>query len=287
MFNYNNLWNTIRDNIDRNSVQEQEETQDQYHIYSIPDKQIIENNSNLLDNIIQHPFINNITYNRFQMLKECYIIFYRINVFNKYHYVEYYINNNFSKISLTTETTAFNIFENIIIETEKTIRGIKRFKGIYEHNDNQYMFIQIRENITTNMWVNLWDIVVYNHYFGERFHTEVIDFFVDNNSISNLKLNNQIILKPSVLYCRVNDMYLPYIDKHKSIQHCQDDSLIKLTRYRKDDNVRVICFITFDKKLIKPDNDDSLRINEFVIDKINKCWIFKNEDKLSIHAKIN
>ncbi len=285
MFNYKNVWNTIRNNVDRNSVQQEEQEQD--YIYPIIDTQTIEDDTNLLDNIIQHPFINNITYDKFQLLKECCIIFYRIRIFNKNHYVEYYINHNFFKISLSTEITVFNIYENIIIETRKSIGGIKHFKGIYEYNDNNYIFIQVRENINTHMWVNLWDIVVCNHYFGERFHNNVIDFFVENNSISNLKINKQIILKPSVLYCHVNEKYLPYVDKYKSVQHCQDNSsLIKLTRFNKDDNVRVICFINLDMFHFQESDNDSLRINDFVIDKINKYWIFKNEDKLSIHTKI-
>ena len=43
--------------------------------------------------------------------------------------------------------------------------------------------------------------------------------------------------------------------------------------------------MNFDKFDITDSNNENLQKNGFVIDKINKCWIFQNEDNLFIHVK--
>jgi hypothetical protein len=264
----------------------QDDETDTNDMYDIKNIETNGNSENLLDSIIQHPFIDNIDFNECQLLKTFYVIFYRLNKFNEFNYVEYYINDNFLKVSLKFETKILDIYDNIVVETDKKINGVKRLKGIYDYNDNKYMFIQVRENNNTNKWVNLWDIVVANHYFGKRFDNHVIDFFINNDNVSNLKMNKQILLKPNILYCHIDEKYLSYVDKHNSIQYCQDDSLIKLHRFNKNDNVRVICFMNFDKFNSYGSNNENLKKNGFIIDKINKCWIFQNEDNLLIHIKV-
>jgi hypothetical protein len=279
MFNYKNLMKSI------NIEGKQDDETDTNDMYDIKNIETNGNSENLLDSIIQHPFIDNIDFNECQLLKTFYVIFYRLNKFNEFNYVEYYINDNFLKVSLKVETKILDIYDNIVVETDKKINGVKRLKGIYDYNDNKYMFIQVRENTNTNLWLNLWDIIVSNHYFGKQINSNIIDFFINNNTISNLKVNNQIIMKPTVLYCQIDDKYLSYVDKHNSIQYCQDDSLIKLTKFNKNENVRIICFMNFDKFDITDSNNENLQKNGFVIDKINKCWIFQNEDNLFIHVK--
>ena len=263
----------------------QDDETDTNDMYDIKNVETSGNSENLLDSIIQHPFIDNIDFDECQLLKDFYVIFYRINTFHEFNYVEYYINDNFLKISLKMETTILDIYDNVVMETDKKVDGIKRLKGVYNYNNNNYMFIQVRENTNTKMWVNLWDIVVVNHYFGKQFHNNVIDFFMNNNNISNLNMNTQILLKPTVLYCQIDEKYLSYVDKHNSIQYCQDDSLIKLTKFNKNENVRVICFMNFDKFNLTGSNNENLQKNGFFIDKINSSWIFQNEDKLFIHVK--
>jgi hypothetical protein len=279
MFNYKKLLKSI------NIEGKQDDETDINDMYDIKNVEINGTSENLLDSIIQHPFIDNIDFNESQLVKDFHIVFYRIKTFNEYNYIEYYINEDFLKVSLKFKTNILDIYDNIIMETDKKINGIKKLKGIYEYNDNKYMFIQVRENNNTNMWVNLWDIVVANHYFGKRFDNHVIDFFINNDNISNLKMNKQILLKPNILYCHIDKKYLSYVDKHNSIQYCQDDSLIKLHRFNKNDNVRVICFMNFDKFNSYGSNNENLKKNGFIIDKINKCWIFQNEDNLFIHIK--
>ncbi len=279
MFNYKKLLKSI------NIEGKQDDETDTNDMYDIKNIETAGTSENLLDSIIQHPFIDNIDFDESQLVKDFHIVFYRIKTFNEYSYIEYYINEDFLKISLKFKAKILDIYDNIITETDKKINGIKKLKGIYEYNNNKYMFIQVRENNNINMWVNLWDIVVANHYFGKRFDNHVIDFFINNDTISNLKMNKQILLKPNILYCHIDEKYLSYVDKHNSIQYCQDDSLIKLHRFKKNDNVRVICFMNFDKFDITDSNNENLKKNGFVIDKINKCWIFQNEDKLFIHVK--
>jgi len=280
MFNYKKLLKSI------NIEGKQDDETDTNDMYDIKNIETNGNSENLLDSIIQHPFIDNIDFNESQLVKDFHIVFYRIKTFNEYNYIEYYINEDFLKVSLKFKTNILDIYDNIIMETDKKINGIKKLKGIYEYNDNKYMFIQVRENNNTNMWVNLWDIVVANHYFGKRFDNHVIDFFINNDNVSNLKMNKQILLKPNILYCHIDEKYLSYVDKHNSIQYCQDDSLIKLHRFNKNDNVRVICFMNFDKFNSYGSNNENLKKNGFIIDKINKCWIFQNEDNLLIHIKV-
>lgn len=280
MFNYKKLLKSI--NI--NEIQNEENNINMYDIKNI---ESLENgtNENLLDSIIQHPFIDNIDFNESQLVKDFHIVFYRLSKFKSYNYVEYYINNDFLKVSLKFETKLLDVYDNIIMETDKKIEGVKKLKGIYEYNNNKYIFIQVRENININMWVSLWDIVVTNHYFGKNFNNHVIDFFINNNTISNLKMNKQILLKPNILYCHIDDKYLSYVNKHKSIQYCQDDSLIKLHQFKKNDNVRVMCFTNFDKFISTDSNNENLKKNGFFIDKINKYWVFQNEENLFIHIK--
>ena len=255
-------------------------------LYDITHKDNIEHNENLLDSIIQHPFIDSITFDKLQLVETCYCIIYRIQDFNGYSYIEYYIDNNFLKFCFKTTYKLMDIYKDIISDINIKIKGIKKFKGIYKYNNDDYVFIKVRTNTDTKNWINLWDIVVEKHYFGEKIHNNVIDFFTNNNNISDLKLNKHICLKPNILYCHIDEKYLSYVSNNKSIQYCQDDSLIKLHEFKNHDNIRVICFMDFDDSIYIKSNNESLQKTGFVIDKINKCWIFKNEDKLYITCKL-
>ena len=70
----------------------QDDETDTNDMYDIKNIETNGNSENLLDSIIQHPFIDNIDFNECQLLKTFYVIFYRLNKFNEFNYVEYYIN---------------------------------------------------------------------------------------------------------------------------------------------------------------------------------------------------
>lgn len=292
MVNYKDLLNCIN-----NETNELTETNDSDITYSINDiKNINTDNEshNLLYNIVQHPFIDNIIFDENMLINEFYIIIYRINIFNGFHYVEYYIDNEFIKLSFKNKSKLIDLHNDIYYITNIETDGLKKIKGCYNYNNSNFVFVQVREN-SQNMekWVNLWDIIINNYFFDKIFNNDIIDFFIHNSNISNLILNEQICLKPSIFYCRVDDKYIEYINKHKSIQYCQKSNytygpIIKLNEeYVKNDNVRIICFVDFDDFDDIDDskiNNDLLQVKDFIFDKSNNIWLFKNEYKLLIHT---
>jgi hypothetical protein len=223
-------------------------------------------NNELFDSILRHPYIermngneygnNELNINNGNALK--YLIIYRINIYNEVNpVVEFYILNDF--LSTTSNITEFTNHELSI-----------QFK------ENNYSIIQVRNNTDTSNWLNVWDILVNKHYFGNKICEHVIDFFYSHSDI-----------EPITLYTSVEEKYYEYIKKTKSIQYCQSnkESLIYLRNFKENDNIRTICFI-HDR-----DIDDSLHTiehNDYIIYKNNNKeteWIFKNDNKMISFVK--
>ena len=292
MFNYNKVLN-INNNSDSDSdsdigINNSDNTNNSY--CEIKEKNNNTINYSLLDNIVQHNFIDNLILDKKESINKCNIIIYRINCFNSHDYVEYYFNKGLLSLNLKTNKSLDEVFYIIEEKISKYISGVKKNKGSYEYNNEKYIFIQIRRNNDRGNWVNLWDILINKHYFGNYFNNKVIDFFNYNNCISDLKLRNEYCLKPYVLYCNIDDKYLKYIKKNNTIQYCQEDSLIKLYNSHENNyNIRVLCFIDIDSVNLTYDCGLNLQKYGFSIDKTNNCWIFKNEKELLLditHLKI-
>tara|TARA_B100001059_G_C17804953_1_gene568545 strand:+ start:1198 stop:2076 length:879 start_codon:yes stop_codon:yes gene_type:complete len=292
MFNYNKVLN-INNNSDSDSdsdigINNSDNTNNSY--CEIKEKNNNTINYSLLDNIVQHNFIDNLILDKKESINKCNIIIYRINCFNSHDYVEYYFNKGFLSLNLKTNKSLDEIFYIIEEKISKYISGVKKNQGSYEYNNEKYIFIQIRRNNDRGNWVNLWDILINKHYFGNYFNNKVIDFFNYNNCISDLKLRNEYCLKPYVLYCNIDDKYLKYIKKNNTIQYCQEDSLIKLYNSHENNyNIRVLCFIDIDSVNLTDNCGVNLQKYGFSIDKTNNCWIFKNEKELLLditHLKI-
>ena len=292
MFNYNKVLN-INNNSDSDSdsdigINNSDNTNNSY--CEIKEKNNNTINYSLLDNIVQHNFIDNLILDKKESINKCNIIIYRINCFNSHDYVEYYFNKGFLSLNLKTNKSLDEIFYIIEEKISKYISGVKKNQGSYEYNNEKYIFIQIRRNNDRGNWVNLWDILINKHYFGNYFNNKIIDFFNYNNCISDLKLRNEYCLKPYVLYCNIDDKYLKYIKKNNTIQYCQEDSLIKLYNSHENNyNIRVLCFIDIDSVNLTDNCGVNLQKYGFSIDKTNNCWIFKNEKELLLditHLKI-
>jgi len=235
------------------------------NIYDNIPNEIIEKNTNYdtLDNmVLNHPFIDKL---ELIELEINYCILYRFNKFNKFYYLEYYIIN------------VNNCCYNDILDEINYIKGIKKVKGTIQFKNNNYILIQVRGNSEIENWVVLWDIIITQSYFGLKYDRNIIDFFYTHNQLDNLFIKNNICLKPLVLYAYVDIMYKKYIKLQKSIQYCQNinSSLIELSNYKNDDNVRNLCFIN-DIDICKKNESDNYCI-------INNNWVFKNDkDILSL-----
>ena len=283
VLNFNNNSDTDSDsNYDSDSDNDINNSNNTNNNYYEIKEQINTINDSLLDNIVQHNFIDNLILDKTESINKCNIIIYRINCFNSHHYVEYYFNKGFLSLKLKTNKSLDEVFYIIEEKISKYISGVKKNQGSYEYNNEKYIFIQIRRNHDRGNWVNLWDILINKHYFGNYFNNKVIGFFNDNNCISDLKLRNEYCLKPYVLYCNIHDKYLKYIKKNNTIQYCQEDSLIKLYNYgeNENNNIRVLCFIDIDSVNLTDNCGVNLQKYGFSIDKTNNCWIFKNEKEL-------
>ena len=94
----------------------------------------------LLDNIIQHPFIENISFDLDsirQYREKIHIIPYKISTFNEFHFVEYNIDIDFPSITLMNID---NVSENVI-DTLDTIYGTKKIMGNIVFKNNCYIFV--------------------------------------------------------------------------------------------------------------------------------------------------
>jgi hypothetical protein len=232
---------------------------DQYN-YILPKNDNSKPN-NILNNIVQHPFIDSLSININLIslnnnTQTCNIILYRYRSYNNYHYIEYYLPCN-------TETNQREIITNNIYskgdclityinENRNDIIGTKRLKGYITYNNELFGVIQVRDtnnsnDINNNDWITLWDIIVYKQVFREKIQKNIIEFFLTHHSISSLYVNNYQCVMPIILYCNIPEIYSKYIQNTNSIQYCKKENgpLIFLSNNYKneDNNVRNICFI--------------------------------------------
>lgn len=240
-----------------------------------------QDNGSILNDIIQHPFIdtlpmdinsltvlnypnNSINYN---------VILYRIQHHNNNHYVEFYlpyINSNETLFNIEYHTTNENVDKPISNTTLikylkqhiQSIPGVKRFKGHITQNNIVYSIVQIRDKSSmdisnngihsqsyynSNNWLTLWDIIAYKHVFREKIDSNIVDFFVKHHTIAQLFLKKQRCLLPMTLYCNVSNTYETFIKKHKSVQYCQRENspiiYLNCDYLCESNNVRNVCFI--------------------------------------------
>jgi len=244
------------------------------------DTRINNEHNHILDYVIRHPYMDQIDFDLINSIHKAnrnYLVTYRINTYNMIHHiVEFYILDDFpyssmeetlKNSSVTDLYTTHNIYTtNNVHDMLHYIDGEKKIKRSILFKDNIYTFIQVRNNKDTSNWLNIWDILVNKHYFGKTIDKHVVDFFKNNSNISNLMLGQNICLKPIVLYSHINERYHEYIRRTMSIQYCQNkiDSLIKLHKFKVDDNVRTICFI--DDREFSNTTDD-LMCNHYIINR--------------------
>ena len=237
--------------------------------------------------ILRHPYIEHLAYDNLDIHKNKkdnknernYLVIYRIKTYNEInHVVEFYILNDFLSSTINTDN----------VDTElQSIYGDKRIKGNVLFNEKNYSFVQVRNNPDTSNWLNLWDILVHKHYFGNKICDNVIDFFKGCGEVSNLMIGTTICLKPITLYTNIEERYCEYINKTKSIQYCQSETepLIHLRNFKEDDNIRTICFVD------DRENDDSIHELEYHNYIVKNCvgeeieWIFKNDNALFSSVK--
>jgi hypothetical protein len=264
---------------------------------------------NILDTIVQHPFMEHISTNTYAYLtvkspcrEKIHLIVYRINTYKENNVVEFYLKSDFL-------STDIDIGDNIATNVNDTLHhvaGTKRLSGYIMVGNIRHVFVQVRNNGSTSNWLTIWDIIVNKHYFGEKIDQNVVDFFTANCEISNLILNRRLCMKPVILYSYADKSHTEYIKKHNSIQYCQreNDILIKLNQYKIGDNIRSICFIE-DAEF--SDTYGGLRTHDFIIMNSHKSqisgnqeqessdndndndndikWIFKNEKNIFSHIK--
>ena len=240
-------------------------------------------NNDMLSSILRHPYIEHIAYDNLDIHKNKnernYLVIYRIKTYNEInHVVEFYILNDFLSSTINTDN----------VDTElQSIYGDKRIKGNVLFNEKNYSFVQVRNNPDTSNWLNLWDILVHKHYFGNKICDNVIDFFKNYSDVSNLTIGTNVCLKPITLYINIEERYCEYINKTKSIQYCQSETepLIHLRNFKEDDNIRTICFVD-DREI-----DDSIHELEYHNYIVKNCvgeeieWIFKNDNALFSSVK--
>ena len=321
MFRYNKLLKLVdsHSDSDNDMLNDGAESNDLVHdkpiMYDIQYKnETVVRQGNILDTVVQHPFIEHISTNTYASLtvdspcrEKINLIVYRINNYNFNNVVEFYLNPYFL-------STDIDIGDNIATAVNNTLHhvvGTKRLSGYIMVGNIRHVFVQVRNNRSSSSasapsssnWLTIWDIIVNKHYFGEKIDQNVIDFFTANCEISNLILNGRLCIKPIVLYSYADKSHTKYIEKHNSIQYCQreNDILIKLNQYKSGDNIRTICFIE-DAEF--SDTYGGLRERDFIImnsqksmtngnqeqepsdnDNDNIKWIFKNERNIFSHIK--
>ena len=233
-------------------------------------------NKDMFSSILRHPYMEHLEENKNE---RNYLVIYRIKIYNEVnHVVEFYILNDFLSSTITTDN----------VDTElQSIHGDKRIKGNVLFNEKNYSFVQVRNNTDTSNWLNIWDILVNKHYFGNNICDNVIDFFKYCGEVSNLTIGTTMCLKPITLYTNIEERYCEYITKTKSIQYCQSEteSLIHLRNFKEDDNIRTICFV--DDRVIN-DSIHELEYNDYIVknnvgEEIE--WIFKNNNALFSFVK--
>jgi hypothetical protein len=266
-----------------------------------PKNETVDVNTTILDTIIQHPYIENLSLdlnNLSQCREKIHLIIYRINKYGQHTTVEFYLTNDFLSLHMTDGL----ILSTHLNDTLRHIPGSKRIKGNIILGNNIYAFVQVRENTDHLNWLSMWDIIVNKQYFGEKINVNVIDFFTVNCEISTLILNKNKCMSPIVLYSYTEVCHLTYINKSRSIQYCQRENspLIRLNTYKVNDNVRTICFI---EDMEFSDTLNDLADNNYIIIKDSNhhtddsknhqdsnnsndiYWIFKNEKHIFLYVK--
>ena len=236
-------------------------------------------NKDMFSSILRHPYMEHLEENKNE---RNYWIIYRIKTYNEVnHVVEFYILNDFLSSTITTDN----------VDTElQSIHGDKRIKGNVLFNEKNYSFVQVRTNTDTSNWLNIWDILVNKHYFGNKICENVIDFFKYCGEVSNLTIGTTMCLKPITLYTNIEERYCEYITKTKSIQYCQSEteSLIHLRNFKEGDNIRTICFVD-DREI--GDSIHELEYNDYIVknvvgEEIGEIeWVFKNNNALFSFVK--
>ena len=255
--------------------------------------------SNLLNNIIQHPFIdnlpvftNNIHYKKYSKIN---IIFYRINYSNKIPFIEYYFENlnSFSFMDNSNYKTFNKLNDDIYNYFEKfsIINGTKIIEGAIEDNE-LYIIVKIKinnSNYNYKNWLTIYDIVVNKHFFGINISTHIINFFIKYFNMSSLFLDGKPLIKPIILYNFISRKYLKCVENTNSLLFCNDNynSYVKLRFFKNNDNLRAICLIDdieytndinnilySDYILVKCIEDANINENEYINE-----WLFRNEKR--------
>ena len=230
-----------------------------------------------LDDILEHPFIDNISKSISNKTHEVTVVCYRINTLYENPFIETYLPNN-DFISTMYPISVENI----------PINGIKRIKGYITYKTHNYVFIQVRNNNEIKNWLTLWDIIINENVYGEKICTNVVDFFKRYNVIYNLVRKNKVLSKPTILYCSVHNKYLNYVSQTRSIRYCQSDSTSVITlhmNYLQGDNVRNICFV--DDNVIENKIKDFSNEKYYILRDLSGClqWIFKDNHLITSYTQ--
>lgn len=223
-------------------------------------------NENLEDILLYHPFIDDLQ-DQLNNKELSQLIIYRLNKHNEFNYVEYYNTN-------------IICFQNsdIILDKLKHISGKKKVKGSIRNEIDNYTIVQIRDNKINENWITLWDIIINNHYYGEKIDETLYKFILKYSKLDDLFIKDIICKKPQILYCLVNEKYKNYINTHNSIQYCQNEKnlLIHLSKFKSGFNVRNICFLD-DSEI----NEDLLN-NDYIVERKEEEyeWIVKNDKNI-------
>ena len=256
-------------------------------------------NKDMFRSILRHPYIerideynddckdNNLDIHKNKNERN-YLVIYRIKTYNEVNpVVEFYILNDFLSSTKNIDKVGTEL---------QMILGDKYVKGTVLFKEKKYSFVQVRNNNDTRHWLNLWDILVHKHYFGNKICDNVIDFFKEHGEVTTLMIGKTICLKPITLYTNIEERYCEYIKRTKSIQYCQieTESLIHLRNFKEDDNIRTICFV--DDREIN-DSIHELEYNNYIVknktrEEIGEIgeigeieWIFKNDNALFSSVK--
>ena len=244
--------------------------------------------TNILNNILQHQYIDKLSLDLKEITSckcnKTRVIVYRINKYEKNDVVEFYLSDEFITIDLSKQSDILMTIQTYL----NHLCGVSRLKGSKFYDNNQYIFVQMRDSYDNNNWVTLWDIIVNKHYFGKQINQEIVQFFIQNSEIGNLFKGVSTIpcIKPIILYTEIDKQYHGHVRQYRTIQYCQKEHgpLIKLRKFKENDNIRTICFID-DTEF--SNNYDDLVHNGHVIVKMEEepIWIFKNEINIFSYVK--
>lgn len=286
----NKLYSINRANMDENNyILPKDEDNNNHH------------SSNILNDIVQHPFINTLSTNidSFSLkdndIQACNIILYRIRHYNDYHYVEYYVpyntQNKCREIVKYNNYSYSDCLVKYVNDHIDHIGGRKRLKGYILYNNELFGIVQVRDtniNTNTNHWITLWDIIAYKQVFREKIQNNIIYFFMEYNRLSALYINNHQCIMPMILYCNIPTTYSEYIQNTGSIQYCQRENgplIILNNNYTSEyNNIRNLCFIQDIDFSITNDiqQDKSYSVNKY--ENILQ-YIFKTDEYIISYIK--